>query len=211
MSERGRFITIEGSEGVGKSTNAALVQESLEARGKRVLVTREPGGTPLAEAIRELLLRPSEEVMAPLTELLLVFSARAQHLEQRIRPALANGQWVVCDRFTDATFAYQGGGRGLPIEQIAKLEALVHADLQPELTLLLDVPVAVALERIAGREHDRFEREQEEFFLRVREHYRARAATHERFVIVDASQALPRVGEAVKAAVDQFVDRIEGP
>lgn len=147
----GLFITLEGPEGAGKSTNREYLAEHLRAHGLDVVLTREPGGTPLAERIRELLLAPSDETMDADTELLLVFAARAQHLAQVIRPALARGAIVLCDRFTDATYAYQGGGRGLSVERIATLETFVQGDLRPDLTLVFDLPVEVGLSRAAAR------------------------------------------------------------
>ncbi|PXX99501.1 dTMP kinase [Halomonas sp. LBP4] len=201
MSRRGRFITLEGGEGVGKSTNLALVADWLEARGLEVVRTREPGGTSRAEAIRALLLDPDgEEPLDHDAELLLVFAARAQHLARKIRPALARGAWVVCDRFTDATFAYQGGGRGIEVSRIAELEAFVQRGLEPDLTLLLDMPMEAAQQRLEGRldrdggERDRFERERASFFETVRQAYLARAAAAPgRIVVIDASADLPTV------------------
>ena len=193
--QRGLFITMEGGEGVGKSTNIRFVAEQLRARGIRLLQTREPGGTPLAEEIRQLLLNPRTETVAPTAELLMVFAARAQHLAEVIEPALARGEWVLCDRFTDATYAYQGGGRQLSQAVIAQLEQLVHGHLQPDLTLLLDVSVEVGMARASQRgELDRFEQEKTEFFQRVRNSYMARAkADPKRFAVIDAGQALPDV------------------
>lgn len=203
MHSRGRFITLEGGEGVGKSTNVSVVCEFLREQGREVVATREPGGTPRGEAIRELLLNPDEqEPFAEDAELLLIFAARAQHLARRIRPALKRGAWVVCDRFTDATFAYQGGGRGIDRQRIASLEALVQGALQPDLTLLLDMPVTAARERVVARGNapDRFERERGAFFEAVRQAYRERAdATPQRFEIVDAARPL----EAVQADIRQ--------
>ena len=202
---RGRFITMEGTEGVGKSTNLKFVSERLETAGIDVVVTREPGGTPLAESIRELLLEVRDETMDTMTELLLVFAARAQHIEQVIEPALAAGSWVICDRFTDASFAYQGGGRGVSEATIAALEQLVQGDLRPDLTLYLDVPIEVAAARIAGRDHDRFEREQGPFFQSVRNAYLARAREHDRIRVVDASVELGAVQEAIGVEIDKFL------
>lgn len=203
MHPRGRFITLEGGEGVGKSTNVSLVCEFLREQGIEVVATREPGGTPRGEAIRELLLNPDEqEPLAEDAELLLIFAARAQHLARLIRPALERGAWVVCDRFTDATFAYQGGGRGIDRQRIASLETLVQGTLQPDLTLLLDMPVTAARERVAARGNapDRFERERGAFFDAVREAYRERAeASPQRFEIVDAARPL----ESVQADIRQ--------
>lgn len=201
----GRFITLEGGEGVGKSTNLALVVELVEARGYTVVTTREPGGTPLAEEIRDLFLGVRDETVHGLTELLLIFAARAQHLEAVIKPALAAGQWVVCDRFTDATYAYQGGGRGLPTDQIQVLETLVQGDLRPDLTLYLDVTPAVGYARISDREHDRLEQEAEKFHERVRAAYLARAASEPRMRVVDASRPLEAVQASIRALIDEFM------
>ena len=204
----GRFITLEGIEGVGKSTNLEFAAGVLRDAGLDVLVTREPGGTPLAEAIRETLLRPSDEAMPPTAELLLMFAARSVHLENRIRPALESGRWVLCDRFTDATFAYQGGGRGETREAIRWLQGLVQAGLQPDLTLLLDVPVEVGLAR-AGRRGaaDRFEQEQAEFFERVRAAYLDLAAAEPgRFAVVDADRPLPSVQDELRRVLIKFIE-----
>lgn len=198
MTKRGRFITLEGGEGVGKSTNVSFVAECLEAQGLEVVRTREPGGTVRGEAIRALLLDPApQEPLHVDAELLLMFAARAQHLAEKILPALARGAWVVCDRFTDATFAYQGGGRGIAKERIAVLEAFVQQGLAPDLTLLLDMPKEAATKRLESRlndrqeQRDRFEQEQGDFFEAVREAYLARAAeAPERFAVIDARHAL---------------------
>ena len=168
---RGKFITFEGTEGVGKTTNMDFVEQLLKGRGVDLIRTREPGGTPMAERVRAILLDAGSEPIDPDAELLLVFAARAQHLARVICPALASGTWVLCDRFTDATYAYQGGGRGLSIERIGALEVAVQGDLQPDLTIYLDLPVATGLERIAPSDRDRFEREQHQFFERVRRAY----------------------------------------
>ncbi|WP_027966565.1 dTMP kinase [Halomonas halocynthiae] len=201
MSGRGRFITLEGGEGVGKTTNLDWVAKWLTTRGVEVVRTREPGGTPRAEAIRELLLDPCQsEPLNADAELLLVFAARAQHLAQVIRPALERGAWVLCDRFTDATFAYQGGGRGLDHHRIALLEGLVQQGLQPDLTLLLDMPTHVAQQRVdsRGQQRDRFEQEQNAFFQAVRDAYLVRAAqAPERIAVIDASQPLADVQQAL--------------
>ncbi len=192
---RGKFLTIEGTEGVGKSTNLAFVHDWLQAKGIEVVVTREPGGTPLAEEIRSLLLAKRDESVDETAELLLVFAARAQHIAQVIRPALARGAWVLSDRFTDATYAYQGGGRGLSTEIITQLEQLVQGDLRPDLTLILDIDVELGLNRARQRgELDRFESETIAFFERVRSAYRARAEqTPSRYALVDAGQELAAV------------------
>ncbi|HRF88420.1 MAG TPA: dTMP kinase, partial [Pseudomonadales bacterium] len=192
MTLLGKFITIEGGEGVGKSTNIACVESFLQAQAISYVKTREPGGTPLAEEIRSLLLAPRDEKVCEKTELLLMFAARAQHLQQVILPALQRGEWVICDRFTDATYAYQGGGRKLSLDTIATLETVVQGGLQPDLTLLLDVDVGTGLARLGNREQiDRFEREQQDFFEAVRAMYHQRAKQFtERFRIVDAGQPL---------------------
>ncbi len=207
----GRFITIEGGEGVGKTTNLALVEQLIREAGHDLVRTREPGGTPLAERIRDLLLDPAHTGMADDCELLLVFAARAEHLARLIRPALAAGQWVLCDRFTDATYAYQGYGRGLSLERIAELERMVQGDLRPDLTLLLDVPVETGLARASARGGlDRFEQEQAAFFERVREGYLARAAAEpERFRVIDAGQPLDLVQARIRALVEAFIQKAE--
>jgi dTMP kinase len=211
MTQRGRLITLEGGEGVGKSSNVAFVTAWLEAQGLEVVSTREPGGTPRAEAIRALLLDPAPaEPLSADAELLLMFAARAQHLAEKILPALARGAWVVCDRFTDATYAYQGGGRGLDDERIATLERFVQQGLAPDLTLLLDMPVEVAAHRVSSRlddlggERDRFEREQRGFFTAVRDGYLKRAAAEpERFALIDAAQPLNAVQALLETTLDQ--------
>ena len=191
----GKFITLEGGEGVGKSTNLRFITQWLEARGIEYVQTREPGGTPLAEQLRCLLLEKREEPVDPTAELLMVFAARAQHLSQVIKPALASGKWVVCDRFTDATYAYQGGGRGLDRALIAELEQTVQGDLRPDRVLLLDLDPEIGLQRAAATgEADRFESEQAEFFRKVRSAYRERAnLAPERYAVIDASQPLLEV------------------
>jgi len=196
----GLFITVEGGEGAGKSTQIARMAAWLEEQGHTVVLTREPGGTRLAERLREQLLDRQNEDLGDLTELLLMFAARAQHLHELIRPALARGETVVCDRFTDATWAYQGGGRGLPDGAISTLEQLVHGDLQPHLTLLLDLPVKEGLRRAALRsESDRFESESVEFFERVRAAYLGRAhGDPERFAVIDAARAVDDVWQQVE-------------
>jgi dTMP kinase len=193
---KGRFITIEGIEGVGKSTNVAFIEAQCKAAGHTVLVTREPGGTPMAERIRDLILATPGEGLSAMGELLLMFAARAEHLASLIRPALERGETVICDRFTDATFAYQGGGRGLDTGLINKLQVIVQGDLRPDLTLLLDAPLEVSVQRIAsrGEKVDRFEQEQADFFGRVRTAYLEIAAqAPERVRVVDASQPLAEV------------------
>lgn len=201
----GRFLTLEGSEGAGKSSNLDIVVATLRDCGIDVTTTREPGGTQVGESIRELLLAVRDEPLDDLTELLLMFAARAQHLTTKIRPMLSAGTWVVCDRFTDATYAYQGGGRGIDAASIALLEKLVHGDLQPDLTLYLDVPVDVAFRRIADRDLDRIEREERAFFERVRTNYLERARRENRIHVIDASASLETVAAAVEQAIRQFV------
>lgn len=192
---KGQFITLEGGEGVGKSTNLHFIRHWLEQRGQSVTVTREPGGTDVAEAIRNLLLTQHEEPLAVSTELLLMFAARAQHLQQVIRPALAQGRWVLCDRFTDATYAYQGGGRGVDTQTIAWLEHWVQGELRPDLTLVLDAPVDIGMQRAKHRGAlDRFESEQRAFFERIRQCYLQRAAHYpQRYRVIDAALPLPDV------------------
>ncbi|MEO8445007.1 MAG: dTMP kinase [Gammaproteobacteria bacterium] len=199
---RGRFITVEGIEGVGKSTNLSFISNELRRAGNAVVETREPGGTSLGERIREILLSPEIRI-APLTELLLVFAARSTHLEEVIWPALASGKWVVCDRFTDASHAYQGGGRGLPAASIDTLAGLVQDGLRPDLTLLLDAPLQVSVDRLAGRaQRDRFEQESAEFFQRVRAAYLDMAGREPaRIRVIDASQPLADVQAAIRAAL----------
>ncbi len=209
MSGAGRFITIEGIEGAGKSTCMQVAAERIRARGLGLLETREPGGTPLGEALRELLLGHRHEGMADDTELLLMFAARAEHLRRRIEPALAAGDWVLCDRFTDATYAYQGAGRGIPESRIATLEQWVQGELRPHLTLLMDLPVAQGLER-AGRRSapDRFERQALDFFERVRQGYLAIAGREpQRVKVVDASRDLEAVAADIRRLVDDFIDQ----
>jgi dTMP kinase len=206
--QRGKFITIEGGEGVGKSTQIAALRDFLSQRGKQVIVTREPGGTPRAERIRALLLETGDEPMPPTCELLLMFAARASHLANLIEPALARGDWVVCDRFTDATYAYQGGGRGMDTETIATLERLVQGAVRPDLTLLLDVTLDISTARAQQRNaatgnSDRFEREQRHFFERVRNAYLVRAQLERsRFAVIDASCDREQVAAAIRAAVE---------
>ena len=209
---KGLFVTLEGPEGAGKSTNREYLAERLRACGVDVVLTREPGGTPLAERILELLLTPADEPMAVDTELLLVFAARAQHLAQVIRPALERGAVVLCDRFTDATYAYQGGGRGLSIERIAQLEVFVQGELRPDLTLIFDLPVEVGLARAAARGRlDRFEQEGLRFFESVRRAYLERAkAAPSRYRIIDAGQPLNVVQQDVQALIPDLMGRLDG-
>jgi dTMP kinase len=203
---RSKFITLEGTEGVGKTTNMDYVEGLLRSRGIVFVRTREPGGTPLAERVRAILLDAQSEPIDPEAELLLVFAARAQHLARVIRPALAAGSWVLCDRFTDATYAYQGGGRGLSSERIAALEAQVQGTLQPDLTIYLDLPVATGLARIDEALRDRFEREQQSFFERVRQVYLERARAYPRFCIVDAARPLDAVQHDIAVVLERFID-----
>lgn len=196
----GRFITFEGIDGAGKSTHVAWFADLLKSLGHRVMITREPGGTALGEQLRDLTLN---HPMAPLTELLLVFAARAEHLEERIRPALSRGEWVVCDRFTDSTFAYQGAGRQIGIERVRSLEALVHPDLQPHHTFLFDLnPVEAARRRAAARAADRFEAEDLTFFDRVRGGYLQRAADFPgRFTVIDSTQSIDSIRKTLQESV----------
>jgi len=193
---RGRFISLEGVDGAGKSTHAGWLADAIAARGHRVVRTREPGGTPLGEALRQLLLT---QPMTHETEALLMFAVRNEHVVNVIAPALARGDWVLCDRFTDATYAYQGGGHGVAAEFLRELEARVHAGCHPDVTLLFDVPPDVSRKRLAdsarkGRELDRFERESAAFFERVRAAYFERAhAEPARFRVIDATRPLPEV------------------
>ena len=203
---RGRFITLEGSEGAGKSTNAEVAERCLRAMDIDVAVTREPGGTPLAEEIRKLLLSTREETVDPLAETLLMFAARAQHLKNVIGPCLDQGRWVLCERFTDATHAYQGGGRGVDPAAIEALAALVHPGIEPDLTLYLDVPVEQALARISGRTLDRFERERRAFFERVRARYLELARDHPRVCVIDATVSRAEVAAAIEARLRAFRD-----
>ena len=209
QTARGKFITVEGIEGVGKSTNIEVITRFLQARGIDVVVTREPGGTPISEAIRGLLLSTELPAMHEHTELLLMFAARAEHLQRLIIPALEQGKWVVCDRFTDATYAYQGGGRGIPHERIAALEGWVQGPLRPDITLLLDTDVQTGLARAKNRsEADRFEQETVAFFERVRAHYLKMAQVHpERYWVVDACGALEQVQDQLKALLSGLVER----
>lgn len=204
---QGRFITLEGIEGVGKSTNLEFVASMIREAGHDLLVTREPGGTPLAEQLRRIVLHREDEPVPALAELLLMFAGRCLHLENRIRPALAAGTWVLCDRFTDATFAYQGGGRGQPAARIEALEEWVHASLQPDLTILLDAEPEIGLARAEARgDSDRFEKERLEFFRRVRAAYLARADQFPaRFTIVNAARSLPEVREDIRKQINKIL------
>ncbi len=202
----GKFITLEGTEGVGKTTNLEFMKEWLTEAGITFTVSREPGGTPLAEELREMLLQKRAEPVDATAELLMIFAARAQHLNQVIRPALARGEWVLCDRFTDATYAYQGAGRGLSTEVIESLESLVQKELRPDLTVVLDIDVETGLQRAGQRaELDRFESEAVEFFHRVRAGYQARvAAAPQRYRVVNAGQTLPEVQRDIAVVLSEL-------
>ena len=213
--KRGRFITLEGIDGAGKSTSLEAIRRFLEGRGLDVLVTREPGGTPFAEQVRDLLLGSHDETVDPVAETLLLFAARAQHVGAVIEPALARGQWVVSDRFTDATRAYQGGGRGVDGQAIEALVCLVHPGLEPDLTFYLDLPVDQARRRIAGAGEgdaahlDRFERERASFHERVRAAYRALARSAGRVRTIDARRPEDEVARRIVAILGEFVDACE--
>jgi dTMP kinase len=210
MSERGRFLTVEGIDGVGKSTQVPRLAQALSARAIECVLTREPGGTALAEKIRELVLVGGAEALPDAAELLLMFAARSVHLENFIKPNLEAGRWVICDRFTDATYAYQGAGRGFAFEAIAQLEHLVQGSMRPDLTLLLDAPVTEGFERVRARNAgagrslaaDRFERERGEFFERVRAGYLARAAAEPvRIAVIDAAGGIDQVAAQIVDAL----------
>lgn len=205
--ERGKFITVEGQDGAGKSTNIGVIQRFLEQKGIDLVLSREPGGTPFGEAVRELLLNSRDDSVGEKAELLMMFASRAQHIEAVIEPALSAGKWVLCDRFTDATYAYQGGGRGLNPSDIENLEQTVQGSLRPDLTLLLDLPVSVGEKRAGQRsEPDRFEQQKAEFKQRVRDRYLARAkAEPQRIKTVDASQTLEQVDAAIQQIMQEFV------
>ncbi|MEY8204632.1 MAG: dTMP kinase [Bermanella sp.] len=200
----GCFITVEGIEGVGKSTNIQFIQDCLERHNIPYLQTREPGGTDLGEKLRALLLHGAE--VCDDAELLMMFAARAQHLSEKIKPALQAGTWVICDRFTDSSYAYQGGGRQLKLDNIQRLEHLVHAGLQPNLTLLLDAPVEVGRARAAKRSAaDRIEAQDLAFFNRVRAMFLSRAKEFERYTLIDAAQPLARVQADIKQALESLI------
>ena len=209
----GKFITLEGGEGVGKSTQMAAIQSELQAAGIEVVLTREPGGTPRAEEIRRLLLSKDAEAMPDTCELLMIFAARSTHLHNLILPILSRGTWVLCDRFTDASYAYQGYGRGVSLDFIAQLERMVQQGIQPDLTLLLDAPVDVAMQRARSRntmqglgDGDRFEVEQSSFFERVRKGYLTRAGSDvNRFKVIDASGDLDSVSRLTRQAIKSFI------
>ena len=201
-----KFITVEGTEGVGKTTNINFINSWLRQKEVKFVATREPGGTPLAEEIRDLLLKPRDELIVSSAELLLMFAGRAQHLNKVILPALQADTWVLCDRFTDATYAYQGFGRQMSSELIVQLENIVQGDIRPDLTLLLDIPVEIGLERANDRgDPDRFEQEQQDFFNRVRAGYLSLANENsDRYVVIDASQELQGVQTDIALALDTF-------
>jgi len=201
--KKGKFITLEGGEGVGKSTNLCFIKQLLEDKGLTVVTTREPGGTPFAENIRQLLLQNQQEVVSETTELLLMFAARAQHIEQVIKPALLQGNWVLCDRFTDSTFAYQGGGRSMDTRIIEWLEENVQAGIKPELTLLLDAPIAVGMDRANKRgELDRFELEKKVFFEKVRATFLLRAENNPQVIkTINADQSLEKVQQEITSVI----------
>lgn len=205
-----RFISLEGGEGVGKSTNLVFVAERLRATGERVVVTREPGGTPLAEELRQLLLTPRQEQVAVMTELLMLFAARAQHWQQVIQPALVSGAWVLTDRFVDATYAYQVSARGMSADIVAELEQLVLQGAEPGLTLLLDMPVSEGMQRAQARAaFDRFEQEQLVFFERVRAGYLVRAEqSPERIRVIDASVPLAQVQTTLNNELNMYIERL---
>jgi dTMP kinase len=205
MSQGGKFITLEGSEGAGKSTNLETLCDLLAAENIDFYRTREPGGTPMAEALRDIMLDQWQEDVDGMTELLLVFAARNQHLNNEIRPRLAAGQWVVSDRFTDATYAYQGVARGIPPNYVEQLETWIQGELQPHLTLYLDLDPEIGKARIAGREQDRMENERLEFFTAVRQGYLDRAQDHKRMHIIDASRPLVSVQADVARIAGEFV------
>ncbi len=204
------FITLEGSEGVGKTSNMAFIKSLLQQQQIDFIETREPGGTPLGEALRNMLLGEDFKGMSDDTELMLMFAARAEHVAQVIKPALAKGQWVLCDRFSDATYAYQGGGRQLDMQRIAGLESWVLGDLRPDLTILLDAPIEVGRERAGKRSApDRFEQERDAFFNRVRDTYLARAkAEPQRIKVVDAALELPAVQAQIKEILQQYIQTV---
>lgn len=203
----GKLITLEGIEGVGKSSNLRFIAQFLEKNGKDILVTREPGGTPLAEDLRNILLAEYQEKTQPETELLILYAGRFQHVECVIKPAMQEGKWVVCDRFNDATFAYQGAGRKISLEKIHALDKWALGSFAPSLTIILDAPVEVAMKRIqTHRQLDRFEKEQSDFFERIRQAYLARAINHpERYRVVDASQTLSNVQDSISLILNDFI------
>jgi dTMP kinase len=207
---RGRFITVEGQDGAGKTTNLSVIRDTLAQSGIQVVQTREPGGTPWGEALRDLVLNCREIDIAPTAELLTIFAARAQHIHQVIEPALSTGRWVLCDRFTDATYAYQGGGRGVSLDTIALLESMVQGDLRPDLTLLFDVDIDTGIARARQRSKaDRFESEQDSFKHAVRAQYLELAKHNpQRMRVIDASRPLEQVVREVRTQVNDFIKTI---
>lgn len=205
MQKRGQFITLEGVDGVGKSTVVPSIEQVLQRQNIPYFITREPGGTPLAEGVRNLLLSDWEETVTAEAELFLIFAARAQHVAEVIKPRLEVGTWVICERFTDASFAYQGGARGLPLSFVERLAEAVHAEYWPDLTIYLDIDVEIALQRRAHRTQDRIEKETIEFFEVARDTYLQLAETHTRMTKIDASVPLPDLTRAVAQVVREFV------
>ncbi len=203
----GQFITIEGIECVGKSTNAKFIETMLNQKGYKTLVTREPGGSGIGEKIRNILLFEKKDTLSPMTELLLLFAAREKHINEIIKPALENGTWVICDRFTDASFAYQGFGRGLGFEKVNQLKALIQKDFEPDLTILLDAPLEVITSRRKLNPNDRFESEDKKFFGRVRNGYLELAKIFEdRVKVIDASQDIEDVQNQIKILINSMVN-----
>lgn len=208
--ERGKFITVEGIEGVGKSTNIDVLVKRIESAGHRVLTTREPGGTPLAEDIRDIVQHRGDEPIPEIAELLLIFAARSLNVNNVILPALEAGTWVVSDRFTDSSRAYQGGGRGIPMETIDRIADWVHGGTWPDLTILLDAPVEIGMQRASKRSApDRFEQERHDFFQRVRECYLQIAGSEPgRFVVIDTMQSVDEVKREVELLADQLISNV---
>jgi len=207
--QRGCFITLEGGEGVGKTTNLGFIAKLIRENGNEVLLTREPGGTFFAENIRALLLENRGQDISPYSELLLILAARHDHIMHVIEPALSKGTWVLCDRFLDATYAYQGGGRGIDIETINSLEKVLNVDVMPDCTIYLDAPAELSSKRIADRDLDRIEREGQLFFTRVREVYLERATMNPRIRLVDASRELDLVQEEISKVFSEFLETVE--
>ena len=211
VRSEGKFITLEGGEGAGKSTSREFIVELLTAHEIPFIQTREPGGTPLSESLRSLLLTKDGTAPSVEAELLMVFAARAQHLHEVIEPALSTGQWVLCDRFTDATYAYQGYGRGFDLGAIGLLERMVQKDRHPDLTLLFDLDPKIGIQRAQKRaELDRFELEEFAFFERVRKGYLERANRHDRFVVIDAAKAIPAVQASIREHLESFIEGVIG-
>ena len=203
---RAQFITFEGIEGLGKTTNIAWLESCLKSKGIRVIRTREPGGTPVAEALRSILLNPSREPLLAQTELLLLYAGRLQHMAEVIKPALAKGIWVLCDRFSDATFAYHGGGRDIPLAQIETIHEWALGDFKPDHTILLDAPVSLSMQRLVGKARDRIESEKEAFFERVRLMYRQLAEKEpNRFCVIDAQLSLELIQELIVKQLEKWL------